>query len=662
MRCTWVSTRRGGRARLLAVAAAVACGTPDVLDDDRPEGADSEARDSDVEVVPSPARVHRLTRAQLARATRDLLGVEVDVDPWLSPDVQTEGFDNTEDGLYLAPEFLRGWDGALSAAIARALSPGTVTVEPWQVRALVPTLPEPDDDGYVAIGRQTFDLLVTTVAGGEHLLAIEVRAVSPLDPGVVDLQLDHVVIASAVEPLDELPGDHVVRGRVVVPSAGRHTLHVELPEDASFRAITLAPPDDVGPAPSRAALLTCAPAADDDAGWGACARSVLAPLARRAWRRPVEEAELDALAGAVVGGRARGEDFGTAVGTALEAMLLSPSFVFRVEPPGAGPVDDHVLASRLAFFLWSSLPDDALLDLADRGELHEPATLRAQVARMLASPRRQGFVEDFAGQWLGFRDLGALQRDPATFPLDGPALRAAMLAETSALVGRLLDGELAVADALTEPLGDVPAPLHRLYGLDAPGTALDLTVVGRGGLLGNASILTATATPTRTSVVQRGKFVLNALLCTSVSMPPVVPAPNEADPLRDVADRAANPACRTCHAQMDPLGTALEHFDPVGAWRDVYPSGVEVSSDGAFPDGTLLHGLADLERVLAADERVGRCLVQRVLTWAAGRGIGEDHPAFAPALAAFEADGGRLPGLLEQVATSDLLLRHVEAR
>lgn len=356
------------------------------------------------------------------------------------------------------------------------------------------------------------------------------------------------------------------------------------------------------------------------------------------------------------------------MGAALESALLSPWFLFRVE---AGEGDDRVrrltqleLASRLAFFLWSDLPDDELLGLAEQGALSDPATVTAQVRRMLAAPRRAGLVSDFAGQWLQLRQLDTFTPDSALYPGFSEELRVAMRAETEGLFTEVLTGERALGELVSSDAGEVPPPLDALYGLDAPGRHEDLGEYGRGGLFGQAAWLAVTSHSNRTSIVQRGKTVLVSLLCESVGSPPagVNRTIDDADPYNDVLTRATNPECSTCHARMDPIGTALEGFDVLGAARVTYAGGAPVVTTATMLDGTVLSGAPDLGAWVAKNERLGACFAQQATTWAFGRALPADHPAVVGAVEALRASGGDVPTMITAIATSDAFQRLLEAR
>ena len=394
--------------------------------------------------------------------------------------------------------------------------------------------------------------------------------------------------------------------------------------------------------PSRQRILFCRPeSAGDEA---ACAEQILGRLARRAYRRPVTPRDLTALLSFYEAGRRDG-DFETGIQTALEFLLTDPEFVFRAErapvdaEPGiAYPVGDLELASRLSFFLWGSVPDDELLDVAAEGRLAEPAVLEQQVRRMLALPRaRRTLTESFAGQWLGLHRLRNASPDPTVFPEFDENLRVAMRRETQLFLETQLLDDRPVSELLTADYTFVNDRLAEHYGIpDVHGNhfrRITLPDDRRAGILGQASILTLTSYANRTSPVTRGKWVLESLLGAPPAEPPAdVPdlgtreegePPTSVRALMEVHRR--NPACATCHRTMDPLGFALENYDGIGRWRATEDTGVPgelgpaIDPSGLAPDGSPFEGASGLRQILAHGEEFTSTLTERLLTYATGR-------------------------------------------
>jgi hypothetical protein len=413
------------------------------------------------------------------------------------------------------------------------------------------------------------------------------------------------------------------------------------PEGPGIGSVTIEGPYDPngpGETPSRRRLFVCVPTApSQETG---CARKILSTLARRAFRRPVTDSDLEPLMAFYRDGRGAGA-FDAGIQSALERVLIDPEFLFRIErdPAGAAPhsihrLTDVELASRMAFFLWSSIPDDELLDVAVRGKLNDPKVIERQVRRMLADSRSQALVSNFFGQWLMVRNLRGVAPDPNLFPEFDENLREAFQQETELFVASQLREDRSVLDLLRADYTFLNERLARHY--QVPGVTgsrfrrVTLSDDKRGGLLGQGSILTVTSYGNRTSPVLRAKWVLENLLGTPPPPPPgnVPPFPDErganGEP-RSVRERLSqhrkNPVCASCHAPMDPLGFALENFDAVGKWRNV-DANAPVDSSGVLVDGTGFTGPAELRQVLLnRREQVVHTAAEKLLTYALGRGL-----------------------------------------
>ena len=399
-------------------------------------------------------------------------------------------------------------------------------------------------------------------------------------------------------------------------------------------------PDDT---PSRQRIFVCRPT--DAADAEPCARTILKNLARRAYRRPVSDPDIEPLLGFY---RARAEQsFDAGIQYALQRLLVSPEFLFRIQadpvdfPQGVGyRLSDVALASRLSFFLWSSIPDDELLDLAEAGQLSTPTVLEGQVQRMLADPRAKALVTNFTGQWLHLRNMLAVTPDPHRFPEFNDTLRDAFRRETELFFEYQISEDRSVVELLTADYTFVNEPLARHYGIPniygSRFRRVTLDNPSRAGLLGHASILTVTSDSTRTSPVKRGKWLLDNLLGTPPPPPPpdvpALPEDDEGTRPTSVRERLEqhrrNPACASCHATMDPLGFALENFDAVGRWRQD-EAGTPVDASGSLPDGTTFSGPSELRELLEQRQTqfVGT-VIEKLLTYALGRGIEfHDMPA-----------------------------------
>jgi hypothetical protein len=401
----------------------------------------------------------------------------------------------------------------------------------------------------------------------------------------------------------------------------------------------------VSETPSRRAIFVCAPLRPDDEE--ACARRILTTLARRAYRRRVTAADERTLLEFYRPARRAG-GFEAGIEAGLERILVDPDFLFRIErdpvhavPGTVHPLSATELASRLSFFLWSSVPDDALLDLATRGRLADSAVLDAQVHRMLADPRSDALVDNFATQWLSLRQLQNVSPDPERYADFDENLRSAFQQETKLLVASTLREDRSIFDLLRANYTFVNERLARHYGIpNVYGNhfrRVELTDGHRGGLLAQGSILTVTAYPNRTSPVLRGRWLLENVLGSPPPPPPAnVPALKDRDEngrpasVRErMEQHRRNPVCATCHVRMDPLGFALENFDPIGKWRTTSEAGTPIDANAVYSDGTPIDGLAGLRGfVLQHQEDFARTVVEKLLTYALGRGLeSDDMPA-----------------------------------
>ena len=421
---------------------------------------------------------------------------------------------------------------------------------------------------------------------------------------------------------------------------GYHLAVTELPDaNPAVDSIQIEGPlsvDGPGDTPSRRRIFSCLPANLDEEP--ACAQQILSSLARRAYRRPVSESDVQGLVEFYNQGRLDG-GFEVGIQFALERVLVSPDFLFRIEqdPADAQPgamyaISDIELASRMSFFLWSSPPDDELLNLAERGALREPGMLEQQVQRMMADPRAGAFIKNFVGQWLYLRNLEDFYPDPAAFPEFDENLRTALQRETELFIDDQIRSDASLLDLLRADYTFVNERLARHYGI--PGVYgsryRKVTVDGnqRGGLLGHGGLMMVTSYPNRTSPVLRGKFVLENLLGgPPPEPPPNVPALETSSDGKILTMREAmvmhreNPACRVCHAAMDPIGFSLENYDVVGKWRREF-AGQPIDASGLLPDGNTFDGPDGLQGLLLErpDDLVGT-ITEKLMRFALGRSL-----------------------------------------
>ena len=430
-------------------------------------------------------------------------------------------------------------------------------------------------------------------------------------------------------------------GGVLQPLLRSYIDPVDIAGQPHIRSVAIGGPYDAtgpGDTPSRRQIFVCQPVdARDEAP---CARQIIGALARRAYRRPLTDADMQRLLGFYQIGRGEGS-FEDGIGRALQRMLVSPAFLFRVErdpldgaPDTVHALSDLELASRLSFFLWSSIPDDELLDLAERGRLGDPVVLEHQVRRMLRDARSQALVTNFGGQWLYLRNLASTTPDPIQFPDFDENLRYAMRRETELFFENVIREDRSVREFLTSSTTFLNERLARHYGIpNVYGShfrPVTLSDGHRGGILGHASLLTATSYANRTSPVLRGKWILENI----IGVPPPPPPPDVPEleeqtddgTLLSMRDRMArhreNPSCAVCHARMDPLGLSLENFDAVGRWRTLSEANTPIDASGALPDGSTFEGPQGLRNALAGrSEEFITTFVEKLLTYAVGRGV-----------------------------------------
>ena len=651
---------------------------------------------------PDPGRrtLHRLNRTEYGNVIRDLLALEIDVASVLPPDDSSYGFDNIAEVLNVSPYMLERY---LSAALKisrvalgdSSMAPTAVTYNvapdlsqdyhieglPFGTRggtAVRHTFPvDGEYDIRIRLARTTWG----TVRGLALVQQMDVRLdgalVERLEAGGIGRYFGqdvrgHDLDTHLVVRVPVTAGPHEIT--VTFPKrshAQRETGSIEflpgsrpqlrkpfIASNTSYGSVSGLPqvhrvfvegPFNVtgsGDTPSRRRIFICYPETVDQEA--PCAEEIVAALARRAYRRPPTGAEVQELVGHYAAARETA-GFESGIQMALRALLVQPEFLFRIEEDLAGatpgtvhPVSDLELASRLSFFLWSSIPDEELLTLAEAGQLREPAILQQQTRRMLADPRAEQLVSNFAAQWLYTRNMGATYPNGALFPDYDDNLRQAMRQETELLFDSIMREDRSVVDLLTADYTFVNERLARHYGITGVyGSRFRRVALEdddwRGGLLGQGSLLTVTSHATRTSPVQRGKWILENILGT----PPPEPPPG-VPPLQDAADMSrltmrermelhrANPACSACHEQMDPLGLALESFDAVGHLRTVRGNSTEpIDVSGVMPDGTAFDGAAGLREVLLS--RSGQFLqtfTEKLLTYALGRGVEyNDTPA-----------------------------------
>ena len=641
--------------------------------------------------APNPGApvIHRMNRAEYRNAVRDLLGLDLDHARDLPADDSGYGFDNIGDVLTVSPLHIEKYIGA--ARRASRLAVGTVTARPVVERfepargtanEAIDRLPPNERGGILFRHYFTFD--------ADYSIRVRVRGGRA--PGMPSPKLDVRVNGRRVRLFDaDFDTQEANQGtrnfelRLTI-AAGNHEIAAGFlteyaktegggaPETNRFSVdyvLIGGPYGPTGPGDtdSRRRIFVCQPAAGQ--AEAPCARQILATLARRAYRRPVTPADLDPLMDLFDMGRADGASFDAGIDMALSGVLVSPSFLFRVErapehgePGSVYRISDVDLASRLSFFVWSSIPDDELLRLAEQGRLSEPSVLAAQLARMLADPKARALVDNFAGQWLHLRNVEDWTPDPERFADFDDAARHAFQRETTLFLEHIIREDRSVLELIDADYTFLNERLARYYGIEGVegGYFRRVSLAGtqRGGIVTQGSVLMVTSYPTRTSPVLRGKWVLENLLgAPPPPPPPDVPAladtaESSASSLREALERhRANPACAVCHARLDPLGFALENFDAVGAYRSE-DDGVAVEASGALPDGTLVEGPRGLKNVLLARrQEFVETVADKLLTYALGRGLESyDRPAVREIRRRVESENYRFSALVAAIVDS----------
>ena len=683
--------------------------------------------DREAAAHPNPGRVadHRLNRFEYGNAVRDLLALEIDTGELLPADESDQGFDNIAEVLSMSPTLLGRY--MFAARRISQLAVGDPTIGPAvetfnlsrglrQDQRMNEGLPYGTRGGTLI--RHYFPLdgeYLVKIRLGRNFTNSRIRAIRTREE--IDVLLDGALVTRFTiggECNDSdaphctgsgiyrtspyhLIADDILEVRFSA-SAGMHDLGVAFVRKSVLTegmAPTLLPPrhtsstyeaprmdvdtvrlegpfDPTGPGdtPSRRRIFVCRPTGGADAE--PCAREILGTLARRAYRRPVTDADVETLLQFYRSGYREG-GFERGIQEGLARLLVSPQFLFRIERDpaqlaagGVYEISDLELASRLSFFLWSSIPDDELLDIAADGKLRDPGVLGAQVRRMLADPRAAALARNFGGQWLYIRNLQAVDPDASAYPEFDDNLREAFQRETELFLESQMRDDRPLTELLTADYSYLNERLARFYGVrnvyGAHFRRVPLRDPNRAGLLGHGSVLTVTSYATRTSPVVRGKYLLDNIL----GAPPPPPPPNvpaledaagdghEPASIRELmATHRRNPACAVCHLRMDPLGFALENFDGIGRWRDMDGS-TPIDASGELPDGTAFDGPVEFrEALLDRSGEFVRTFAEKLLTYALGRPVQHyDIPAVRAILRDASADDHRWSSLVLGIVES----------
>jgi hypothetical protein len=684
--------------------------------------------DAAARATPNPGRplAHRLNRAEYANAIRDLFALDIDAAALLPPDDSSAGFDNNADVLGVSPVLLESYLTAAERVTALALGDRDIPPagEIYRVKQdesqdrHIPGLPLGTVGGILINRTLPLDgdyqfrvTLFRTNLGTMRGLEYEHQLEISVDGQRVHLAAfggDAEIKASSDNPTttgDSVDGRFTVR---VPLKAGPHRIGVAFLEKThAFNTrrlqnyvrsssdtidfsgyphideVILTGPFNAtgaGQTPSRRRIFTCTPKVQAEET--ACARQILATVARRAYRADVSEKDIATLMTFFQQGRKDGGSFQSGIDLALRRVLSSPKFIFRAEREPADfrlkaeatgsvaayRISDTELVSRLSFFLWSSIPDDELLDAAARGTLSVYAASERQVRRMLADPKSQALIDNFAGQWLQLRNLKNKQPNSHEFPDFDDNLRQALLTETELFFSSIVREDRSVLDLMNADYTFLNERLARHYGIpNVYGSHFRRVVLSdetRKGLLGKGAVLMVTSHPHRTSPVIRGKWVLENILGAPPPPPPDVVPPfqeeTEAARPRSVRERLElhrrNPACAGCHRMIDPAGLALENFDAVGAWRtrDGGTRGAPVDASGQLVDGTKVDGVVALRAALMREPDIFVSTVtEKLLTYALGRGLtAADMPAVRAIVRDAQRDGYRFSSIVLGIVRS----------
>ncbi len=639
---------------------------------------------------PGATALHRLNRAEYANVIRDLLALDVDVSGMLPPDDSAAGFDNNADVLGVSPALIEGYASAAAKVSRLAVGDPSIGLDRVTYRVPGDLAQDVHLDGLPLGTRGGLVIHHTFPLDADYDLEVGVGGVFALgaargagprgggppapDDRYVTLDGERLTLVARGPTRIRVPaGPHTIGAASIVRThvVGADSIFNAPTRTPGVSQVTIAGPFNAGgpgDTPSRRRLLVCSPQPDELR----CARTILESLASRAYRRPLAASgpEMETLLQFYRQGRDQGT-FESGLQRAVARVLVDPQFLFRFErdPVNVAPgapfrLNDIELASRLSFFLWSSIPDDALMADAKRGVLHTPAVLAQHVKRMLADARAEALVANFAGQWLLLRELKNVRPDSPAW--DGN-LRQSFERETEMFFRTIIREDRSVIDLLDADFTFVDERLARHYGiLDVHGSRLRRIALAdsdpRRGLLGQGSILTATSAANRTSPVTRGKWVLENVL----GAPPPQPPPGvETNLEKDAAQvkvtsvrqrlelHRTNPVCASCHQLMDPIGFALENFDNTGKWRSL-DGRTPIDASGALVDGTRLNGPATLRQALLAKSGVfAGVFAERLLTYAVGRGMRpQDMPAVRAITGAAARDRYRFSSFVMAIVTS----------
>jgi len=612
---------------------------------------DAQVANHDARTAPEPGRVtaRRLNKVEYNNTVRDLLGLDFQAADDFPNDDSGYGFDNIGDVLSLSPVLMEKYLTAAERISRLAVITG---------KSGKPTLNRYPSDKVKGPNHQF-------PAWAEY--EIQVRVIDRRKEGEplnVVLLIDNKPVKSASFPLGPNVANRIAKYNAAIPP-GNHRLTATFPDalpgDYQVDYIEVRGPfakPDLGLPATHERIIICHDATP------ACAERITRNLLAKAWRRPVTVAEIAKIAGFTTNAIAAGHSLEQGVQYTLQAMLVSPNFLFRIEPPAAADqprkLTNPELAARLSYFLWSTMPDSELT----QADLQQPAILRAQVRRMLSDPKSAALVDNFGGQWLQLRNLEVHKPDPEKFPKFNDALAAAMGQETRRFFEGILKEDRSILEFLDADYTYLNGRLAAHYGIEGVTgeefRRVTLADNRRGGVLTHAGILTISSYPTRTSPVLRGKWIMENILGT----PPPPPPPNVPElstseigntgTLRQQMEKhRADATCAVCHNKMDALGFGLENFDPVGQWR-THDGNFPIEPAGSLPGNKIFKTPAELRAILKADPKYfSRCLTEKLMTYALGRGLEKfDRPTISKICNKLASDGYRMSSLIDGIVES----------
>ena len=625
---------------------------------------------------PGRVTIHRLNRVEYDNTVRDLLGTELRPAKDFPADDRGYGFDNISDVLSLSPLQVELYSRAAEELAREAmLLPSQSTTNRTEAETLTGQVGGAGADNWNLWSNGELPVTHEFPSTGDYKISARVWG-QQAGPDMVQMNLVVGGTVAGTYTIASTSTNPEVVSATVKVNAGTQVVSVEFLNDyydqvaGADRNLIIdwieieGPVGAVGKNPIREKIVICDLASGTD-----CVRQVLEKFGERAFRRPLTAPEIDKLLPLVEIARTEGQSVEVGVEVALRAILTSPHFLFRPEldpnPNAATPahtLNDFELASRLSYFIWSSMPDAELFAAAKEGKLQDPVEIEKQVDRMLNDPKSDALIDNFAGQWLFTRALDDHQPDYYAFPTWDEDLRAAMRQETKLFFREFLHNDLPIPEMLTADFTFINDRLATHYGLSLPGpdfTRVQITDPNRKGLLGQGSILTVTSFPTRTSPVKRGKWVLTQLLCSEPPPPPpgVEGLITETMPTGSIRQRLeqhrANPICSTCHVEMDNLGFGLEQYNGIGLFRSD-DNGFPIDATGTLPGGKAFDGVSELSAILADDPRFTHCVSEKMLTYALGRGVYPvDDPHLDHLVKGLDERGQSFADLIKLVATSE---------